>query len=840
MDPVRKPDATVDFRDAEGVVRGLMDLHGDAGTLAELPDDRREIDLGGIGSGGVIHVSLERVQLLEGRRYDYVLRELSPGWHLAAGQDACLRPHRADPARGQLEPGTHTGLIGLRLAGPCDGESARAWVEVQSAKAGSLRHYVTMVEDIAERCAELLLQISSPAQAQFETTGEADARTLAQRFFFLEALLGRRSFQEAVERVVRSPHTRSAEVIVERRLSRGGAVLGPSELRQIASRRPRRGLPERHPLRLRLERLPEAVTSLEHSVSADIPENRFVKHALRSFVMALEDIAAGLRRGGQGGDGGGSEPVARRAEALAATLGEHLSHSLFRQLSEPTVLPLGSPVLQRREGYREILQAWIQIDLAARLVWRGGEEVFGAGKRDVAKLYEFWLCFRMVEVMGRVFRMAPQPGRLIEPTADGLGLTLASGRALDWTGHYPRDGAAALCVRFAFNRVFAGPGASAAADCAHGGVTDYHEGRAGAWTAPMRPDYTVTLWPAELGASGEAEAERRERIVHLHFDAKYRVQAVAASAGSAAAVLDLFRDTGGTALPPAGETDEVAEAAGLGGAGVDAIEEQRQAEAAGRRSKRDDLLKMHAYRDAIRRSEGAYVLYPGTRERRWAAYHELLPGIGAFPVCPGSGRDMEAVEDFLRQAAGLCVDRFSQLQRRRYWTGEIMAEAPAGCDGWAPEGLQTPPRDTTVIQAYIRREAVAACEELGVFYFHAVRPDGGTVPLEARVLTAPYVVPYSTAGTGAGTGWLGWWAEVASVRLIRAADLAARLGGRVALQSAGAVGYYYLAEFRRDADGVACRPFGKGYPAPTRPPPARPGRPRCLTWEALWGAFRDG
>ena len=29
-------------------------------------------------------------------------------------------------------------------------------------------------------------------------------------------------------------------------------------------------------------------------------------------------------------------------------------------------------------------------------------------------------------------------------------------------------------------------------------------------------------------------------------------------------------------------------------------------------SRRDDLLKMHAYRDAIRRSAGAYVLFPGT------------------------------------------------------------------------------------------------------------------------------------------------------------------------------------------------------------------------------------
>src|SRR5829696_8253469 len=33
------------------------------------------------------------------------------------------------------------------------------------------------------------------------------------------------------------------------------------------------------------------------------------------------------------------------------------------------------------------------------------------------------------------------------------------------------------------------------------------------------------------------------------------------------------------------------------------------------RSKREDLLKMHAYRDAIRRSAGAYVLYPGDQHQ---------------------------------------------------------------------------------------------------------------------------------------------------------------------------------------------------------------------------------
>ena len=53
-----------------------------------------------------------------------------------------------------------------------------------------------------------------------------------------------------------------------------------------------------------------------------------------------------------------------------------------------------------------------------------------------------------------------------------------------------------------------------------------------------------------------------------------------------------------------------------------------------RRSKREDLLKMHAYRDAISRTAGAYVLYPGDEPVQLARFNELLPGLGAFPLRP--------------------------------------------------------------------------------------------------------------------------------------------------------------------------------------------------------------
>ncbi len=63
-----------------------------------------------------------------------------------------------------------------------------------------------------------------------------------------------------------------------------------------------------------------------------------------------------------------------------------------------------------------------------------------------------------------------------------------------------------LNARFAYNRRFE--------------VTrDRHLG--GSWTRRLHPDYTLTFWPEELS---EAVAERQELLVHVHFDAKYRVE----------------------------------------------------------------------------------------------------------------------------------------------------------------------------------------------------------------------------------------------------------------------------------------------------------------------------
>lgn len=62
-------------------------------------------------------------------------------------------------------------------------------------------------------------------------------------------------------------------------------------------------------------------------------------------------------------------------------LESQLHHTVFKDISRPTILKLNSPVLQRKEGYREVLRVWLMFDLAAKLIWKGGDDIYSGGKK---------------------------------------------------------------------------------------------------------------------------------------------------------------------------------------------------------------------------------------------------------------------------------------------------------------------------------------------------------------------------------------------------------------------------------------------------------------------------
>lgn len=548
----------------------------------------------------------EPLQLLENGYYEYELDNPSLSVFTETG-NGILRPS-ANPNRrhcGTIETGLNTGRLVFVVFDGDNKNVGVAAVEVRSKKVEYRTHYRRMMEDITEQCISLLMELRSPSGLRFAPDPGRTSETIHQRFAFLRSLIGSRHFRDALHRIFSHPHRRWEPEDTVCDIRRGFRPCA-SSLRQLAGGARRMPLPSGHPLAESVATLPERITVYRNVQTDDTPENRFVKFALLSFSGFLSRMRLRLEEIGNGGD------VRLRSEikSLEGELESVLSAEVFRAVSDPDMLPMGSPVLQRKEGYREVLQAWFRFDMAARLIWHGGDDVYGGGQRDIATLYEYWVFFRLLEIVSSIFKLdKPAVEELIEETADGFGLKLKSGKHLAVRGSY-ESGGRKLVVEFGYNRTFS---------------ADVNHTKEGSWTKSMRPDYTLSLWPAQFKSE---DAEAQELMVHVHFDAKYRV-------------------------------DRLTELFGGDDAGSEELQERRGT------WKRADLLKMHAYRDAIRRTQGAYILYPGDDiPANYSGFREILPGLGAFVMKPGSS-DVD-ISRFIHDVVEHVCDRATARERQTY------------------------------------------------------------------------------------------------------------------------------------------------------------------------------
>ncbi len=633
------------------------------------------------------------VQLRESERYEY---EVVP----ANGADLRLRCSLSSrrrslgssggkPDAGLIETRSFCGTLLLELVeGEVDDAKssvASALLDVRSLKLGYRTEYRGMLRRLSDEIAGLVADARSSAKAGFRSTFEdrTDAGWLQIQLELLRETLDSADFSAALQRILSFPHERlstvSDSVSTDRPIR-----WTPSAVRQLVTGNPRREVPASHPLRtqLGLESLAERVLVPRKSRDLDTLENRFVKFALGEFRAFLTH-AQGVFDSSSGW--GASGALSRR---LAATVEDWLGRSVFREVGEMRFAPLGSPVLQRKAGYREVLRWWLRFRTAAELSWEGGEDLFHAGQRDVASLYEYWLFFELLGWFCRKCRGGNRPA--VEELLGGLEDGSPNLRLRRRMELGPFVGTLAgqsrrLNVRFAYNRRFE--------------VTqDRHIG--GSWTRRLHPDYTLTFWPEDLS---ETEAEQQELLVHVHFDAKYRVENLEGLFGS--------------------EAEDDAD---------DEIEGNY---------KRQDLLKMHAYRDAIKRSQGAYVLYPGRDNAavKLKGFHEILPGLGAFGVGPdenGSAQGLESLERFLDEVLVHLGNRTTAQERVSYHVAESyrVNDEPVQygalqlpeADIFGTEYRALPPAEHMVLTVWFENDAqrMLAQSETGFAYVRLGRRSG--------------------------------------------------------------------------------------------------------------------
>jgi predicted component of viral defense system (DUF524 family) len=296
------------------------------------------------------------------------------------------------------------------------------------------------------------------------------------------------------------------------------------------------------------------VPRVEHTF--DTAENRFALEFIRQ-LRAIIDRVEHLARARKKPSPFWTNTI-KDCEAMRRVLGPFERHDVWIEVGRMVHVPIGSSVLQRRRGYKDVLRHHLAMRAAARIPFdKNALEKRLLGLKDVATLYELWCYFAVVDEVREVIGREPDVVEEMNVKVDEV--DLERGFRVAWAGgptvHY----------NLSFSRSKPSPRRSA--------------------SLVLRPDIVI-----ELERDGQLE-------LHV-FDAKLRVD------------------------------------------GVASLDDESEDEDADPLSfKKDDVAKMHAYRDALPHVRSARVLYPGNVAREFPALEagaSATDVVGAIPLNPGS------------------------------------------------------------------------------------------------------------------------------------------------------------------------------------------------------------
>lgn len=670
----------------------VLEIKGDANTLFEISDE------------DVMRYGEAKIQLIEGCTYEYQFSEEDVYFKEESKKNAIISYSKFGKHKGSINPNIYVGTHSLEI----NNSSILLPIEVRSVKSDYRTDYRYMLESITERCTDLIMQIDSPINQHFETDFNKNPETLYQRFSFVKSLIDSQEFEEAIQKIVSNPTTKweeEHEVKDIRRIRR----FNQKNIKQLVTKSNRMEIGSEHFLNksYRLASIPTKIDSTRKTESIDTAENRFIKHALEEFLFFCENCELKFEK---------YSTAKFESSLLATKISTLLNQSFFKQISRPTSLKLNSPVLQRKSGYREVLNAWLKFDLAAKLIWHGGDNVYDAGKKDIATLYEYWLFFTLLDLLKEVFEIEPKNiAELIQYDKGQLSLNLKQGTAIAMKGVY-KSPSRNLNIQFAYNRSFGG------------GKTFPNSG---SYTTTLRPDYTLSIWPEEITEA--KDAEKTELITHIHFDAKYKVK-------------NFYE------LITKSKEEELTEEEN-----IELIKEEAEEVKKGT-FKNQDLLKMHAYKDAIRRTGGAYVLYPGEgKDEPFRGFHELIPGLGAFVIKPNKDdEDKEHLKTFIRKVIANFIDRASQREHTAVKIYDIHKHEKDDTNILnepMPEYFDTEkkekiiPDETFVLVGYYKSKEHLDWILNSNFYNFRTGLDKGSLPIGPKEVSSKYLVLHGPSET---------------------------------------------------------------------------------------------
>lgn len=620
--------------------------------------------------------------------------------------------------------------------------------------------YIALTEAIAEECSALLLDYESPTSLTFKQYEDKQQNTVLEQFIFLRSFCSADNISGLFASIKRNP---------DRILSQEDEIrpFGMGFVSKKFFSNPfsySRGW-----AKVKGANIPSMVACSRKYDSYDTPANRFIKFALSQFSEICSKVKKCIEQSQY------SSKYIEEASAIQRQIDEIMSDPFFDDVQELATMPSDSQVLEKREGYSQIFKAFSMLDLALQLNWKGKDDVYMGEAKNTALLYEYWLFFELRSILKELNGQEDKGNgkdNFITADPNGLTVSLKQGKMSLQKFSFEEQN---LKANLYYNRTFSHETFSG---------SPYK----GSYSRVFRPDYTIAIFPDSF--TNEDEATNAGETSYIHFDAKYRIEEISKLIGS-----DYASD------------DEI---------NSELIQEKQDETT--NTYKRGDLLKMHTYNDAIRRTAGSYVLYPGTgKDSKMSEYDEILPGVGAFSIRPGNAAAAEnSLKEFLSEVLKFKAGKTSRQYRKDYFENIILSSpkyAGTQKNNSTAGGVSAGESNIYMI-GFMREEYIEHLADYlpfdkdgkqkepktgktVYFYYYAIK-DGYVYPQHKDISKAGKLLAwhYKCGKSANGTEFYNFTAEIKNTRLVSKTEMCRLVYGDEAAdyESKHNADYYYIAE----------------------------------------------
>lgn len=380
-------------------------------------------------------------------------------------------------------------------------------IEIKSKKIDYDSDYRNMIGDLAQLTTGLLFNTNAPLFQSYEKS-RVKKETSYETFLLIEYLFKDKNLPSIFEYLSRNLYSQLETFNDEVPISFAKDI-GRDELVDIITNPQDLILSNEYSFFKKNNNsfVPLIVNERKHEETIDIPENRFYKY----FLEYIEDVINKLLKIIEEENKANSY-MFEELENYKSQINYFLSQKYFKDISKMDFAPLNSQVLQKKEGYREILEYYILFDYGLNLSWDDLLDEFKTYQKKLSKLYEYWTYFELLELLKNYTNSAINTENIINK--ENWSFNLKEGETTCIKFDNVTISEESIGMTLFFNKKFK------KADIEEDENNNLKILRGDeSYSVELKPDYTL-------------EIEINNTKYYLHFDAKYKSKIIDVSTKS--------------------------------------------------------------------------------------------------------------------------------------------------------------------------------------------------------------------------------------------------------------------------------------------------------------------